>query len=802
MPKRIYSFLAVFSILASCHFAHGQQTVSGKVIEAKTGESLSYATVVVSGSSAGTDTNLDGFFTLFNVPSDTSTLQVSYVGYAVKSYKLSSDILSKNLIIELDPLSTNLEEVLITADSYKVLKANSGVSVSTVSTKQLALLPSIGEVDIFRSLQLLPGVSATNQSSAGLYVRGGTPEQNLVLLDGITVYKVDHFFGFFSAFNANAVKDVKIYKGAYPAKYGGRISSVVDMNLKTGSFEQFSSSLGLNFFAFNGMVQVPLSKKVTWMVAGRRSFDGIINSGLFRDLRDNLLGGNEFSNVEENDNITIQEVNPGFNFYDVNSKISYRPKDKDMITMSYYGGKDFLDESRDLTAMIPVSSDETDDRRLFIDIESQTDWGNNGVSLKWSRQWNQKLYTNLIGAHSKYFSKYNRDAALALTIPDQDSIIAAGSLKTFEDNQVQDQSVRFSLEWKPNASHTVESGFEYNNTEIDYLNIRDDSIRVLERREDANYKSAYISDTWLINNKLTLTPGVRIAHYSFTDQFFATPRLAATYSLSKRITLKAAYGKYYQYVNRIINENISEGSRDFWLLADNELVPVSSAHHYVGGVSYETNGWLFDMEGYYKDLTGLSEFTLRFRTAGALDPEELFFSGNGKAQGLEFLIQKKSGDYTGWVAYTLAKVRNTFDGFNDGRPFPALHDQLHELKIVQSIEIDRWTLASIFIYGSGRPFSEPSGQYSVELLDGRELQYIGIGDKNGSRMAPYSRLDLSAHYKVTHGKTKIDLGFSIFNLYNRRNTNYFQYDFQQDPSVISEIKYIGVTPNISFNLEF
>jgi len=799
IKKLRYLILLLFFIAQALH---GQHMISGKVIEKGSGESLSYATVAVLSSRTGTHTNLDGFFTLYDVPSDTTTLQVSYVGYAVVQYKLAPQTIKSAITIELEPLSTNLEEVVISANAYKVLKVNSGVSIATIATKQLALLPSIGEVDIFRSLQLLPGISATNQSSAGLFVRGGTPDQNLVLLDGITVYKVDHFFGFFSAFNANAVKDVTIYKAAYPAKYGGRISSVVDMNLKTGSFQKFRTSAGFNLFAFNGAVEVPINKKVAIMLAGRRSFNGVINSDLFKDLRDNLLGGNEFSNVQPNDNITINEVNPDFNFFDINAKISYRPTDKDMITFSYYAGKDFLDESRDLNAVVPIGVDDAEDRLLTIDIQSETNWGNNGAALKWSRQWNSQLYTNIVVAKSEYFSQYTRDANLAFTIPAEDSTIASGSLKTFEDNIVEDISIRADLEWKPNASHTIESGLMYTNTNIDYINLRDDSITVLDRKERAGYAAVYFSDTWAVNGQLTITPGIRLAYYDFTDQFLFSPRLSAQYQLTRRLKVKLAYGKFYQYVNRIINENISEGARDFWLLADDDLVPISSANHYVAGISYETNGWLFDVEGYYKDLKGLSEFTLRFRTAGTLDPEQLFFSGNGIAQGVEFLVQKKSGRYTGWVAYTLGKVRNTFEGFNDGRPFPALHDQLHEIKIIQSIDIDRWTLAATFIYGSGKAFSEPSGQYNIELLDGRQLNFIGIGDKNGSRLAPYSRMDISAHYKITHGKAKMDFGFSIFNLYNRENTSYFQYDFQQDPSVVTEIKYLGFTPNISFNIEF
>lgn len=782
--------------------SYGQLTVSGRIAEKGSGESLPYATITLANTVIGTTSNLDGFFTLFNVPFDTSTLHISYIGYDAVDLKLSKQLIASSIVIELEALSTNLDEVIVSANSYKVLQTNTGVSVASLSTKQLSQLPSIGEVDIFRSLQLLPGVSATNQSSAGLFVRGGTPEQNLVLLDGITVYKVDHFFGFFSAFNSIAVKDVKIYKGAFPAKYGGRISSVVDMNLKTGSFEKFRGAAGANLFAYSAMVEGPINDKVAFMVAGRRSFSGVINSDTFKDLGNNLLGDDEFSGVQPNDNVRLNELKPDFNFYDLNAKLSYRPTEKDLITVSYYGGKDFLNESRDLLAVIPVTTNEEDNRELRIDIQSTTDWGNSGGALKWSRQWSPTLFTNFIGSRSKYFSEYNRDASLVLDIPAMDSVIAGGSLKTLEDNEVRDNTYRFDLEWNPSASHTVEGGLNFVQTGIDYLNLRDDSIKVLERKEHANYIAAYLSDTWVVNGRLTIVPGIRLAHYNFTDDLFFTPRFSFIYQLAERVKVKGAYGKFYQYVNRIINENLSEGARDFWLLADGDQVPVGSAHHYIGGISYETNGWLFDLESYYKDLSGLSEFTLRFRTAGTLDPEELFFSGNGVAKGTEFLIQKKSGRFTGWVAYTLSTIRHTFDGLNDGRVFPALHDQLHELKIVQSIDIDQWTLASTFIYGSGKAYSEPSGQYGIELLDGRFFNYVGVGDKNGSRLEPFHRLDLSAHYKWIRGKAKMDLGFSFFNLYNRENTSYFQYDFQQDPTVITEVKYIGFAPNVSFNIEF
>ena len=260
-------------------------------------------------------------------------------------------------------------------------------------------------------------------------------------------------------------------------------------------------------------------------------------------------------------------------------------------------------------------------------------------------------------------------------------------------------------------------------------------------------------------------------------------------------------GSTSNFVNRIVNENVTEGSRDFWLLADDDLVKVSDATHYVLGAAYETDGYIFDVETYRKDLNNLAEFSLRFQRDD-INLDELFFLGNGYAEGIEFLLQKKRGDYTGWVSYTLARVRNTFPGINNGFEFSALHDQRHEFKMVHSYEMDQWRFATTFVYASGKPFTEPAGQYSIELLDGRSNSYISVGAKNASRLPAYHRLDLSAHYLYEWGDFQMDIGLSIFNAYGRRNVWYREYDFSQKPPIISEVTYLGFTPNLSVDIKF
>ncbi|MDC3210767.1 TonB-dependent receptor, partial [Saprospiraceae bacterium] len=699
----------------------------------------------------------------------------------------------KNLKIELQS-GVQLGEVVVSSKSYKVMNASEGVSTIQISPAQLSLLPNVGEVDIFRSLQLLPGVSGSNESSSGLYVRGGTPDQNLVLLDGMTVYNVDHFFGFFSAFNADAVKDVQLFKGAFPAKYGGRLSSVVDLTGKTGNPTKVQGNVGLNLLNARAGIQIPLFKKGSFSIYGRRSYTDIIRSGVYNKIFDVFT---QTENPPDIDGLEINTIEPDFYFFDLNSKLSYSPTEKDVVALSYYSGADHLVELNE----VRLERGENPTILIELDVDEKNDWGNKGFSGKWSRQWNPKLYSNFLLANSNYFSKYDRAVDILVSLVEQDTVVLDTENLTFEDNDVNDLTVRLDFEYQLNSRHKLEFGGTSTLAEVDYQFIRDDTLSILDLQQEASFTAAYVSDTWTPISRLYITAGLRTTYYDIDDKFYWAPRFSFQYNLTKKISLKGGYGKHYQFVNRIVNENVTEGSRDFWLLADDDLVKVSSAEHFVLGVGYETDNYIFDVEAYRKELGNLSEFSLRFQRDD-IDLDKLFFSGNGYAEGIEFLFQKKKGDYTGWVTYTLAQVRNNFPELNNGFEFSALHDQRHEFKTVHSYEWEKFRLAATFVFGSGKPFTEPSGQYSVELLDGRTFNYISVGAKNASRLPAYHRLDLSVHYLTDYKGLDIDVGLSIFNFYDRQNVWYREYDFTQAPPVISEVQYLGLTPNLSVDLKF
>ena len=777
-----------------------QITISGVVKDKESGETLPFANVFIKDTNIGTTTNGDGFFTLFNVPSENSTIQVQYLGYKVETLTLTKEIVKDKITILLAPDFNKLDEVVINTDSrQQIIKMNENVSQISLSPKRLASIPNLGEKDIFRALQLLPGVSGTNESSAGLYVRGGTPDQNLVLLDGFTVYHVDHFYGFFSAFNSDAIKDIQLFKGGFPAEYGGRISSVMDLTGKRGNINKVSFSGGLSLVSANATLEIPIGEKANLLLAGRRSYTDIIRSGLYNNIFDlyndnNQSNGTRFPNFN---NFQQNQTQPSFYFYDLNTKFSYNPSDKDIISISMYNGEDNLDSSRKNNNTFGSNID--GERSITTDIKDLLNWGNWGSSIRWARQWNDKLYTNIVGAYSNYFSNRNRVNDVTIQLPDTTNNFKTGLV---EDNNLKDYTLRLHSEYKINSKHSLEFGGQITKNDVDYNYTFNDTITVIDQKDEGVLNTVYLQDKWSPSEKLNIVGGIRATHFDVTDEFYYEPRFSLSYQLNDKLKLKGAWGRYYQFVNRIVREDVTQGSRDFWLLADEENSPISFSEHLIIGSSYEIDDWLFDIEYFEKEMTGLTEFSLRFQSALGADPnDQLFFEGTGISRGVDFLIQKMVGKYTGWMGYTLSEVVHTFPGLSD-KPFYSLNDQRHEFKLVNVLKAGRWDLGATWVYGSGKPYTAPNGIYTITLLDGTKTEYVSVGDKNGPRHAPYHRLDLSFTYKFDIGSGKGSMGLSLFNFYNRSNTWYKEFEVVNGQVIETNINYIGFTPSLFFNVSF
>ena len=398
--------------------------------------------------------------------------------------------------------------------------------------------------------------------------------------------------------------------------------------------------------------------------------------------------------------------------------------------------------------------------RLTPDRVDVSDWGNRGASGRWSRAWGSRFTSDVLVAYSEYFSEAALDVA---------STRFARGFR--EDNEVTDFTVRLDNTWRPFQASDIGFGFQFTDTEVAYSfqRLQGDSVRGgLDMGGMGALTSAYAQHRWLPSDRFNLTVGVRASSYDQTESLYWEPRTSIHFKLTDRVSLKGAWGRYYQFVKRIENEDVLEGSRDFWVLAGERLDPLFAEHRIVGA-SWEDDDYLFDVEAYQKDLTGVSQFSTRSRRRPGQALRDLFFTGTGEARGIEFLAQKKQGRLTGWIGYTLADIDYELEGFNDGNPFPASHDQQHEFKTVASYQAGLWTLSGTWVYGSGRPYTIPEAQYPIELLDGRMLSYIHVGEKNSQRLPAYHRMDVAATRRFESDRFFYELNLSLFNAYGRNN---------------------------------
>jgi len=778
-------------------------TLTGIIHDKATGEPLPFTTIQIKGTTLGVSSNVDGYFTLIKVPTDTSTLIVKYVGYETRQVYLTPESPKKNFNIELKPYSHSLKEVMITAhkdDVVFVKKAE--VSTIKLTPVKIAQLPSIGERDVMRSFQLMPGISASNESSSGLYVRGGTPDQNLVLYDGFTVYHVDHLYGFFSAFNSNALKDIQLYKGGFESRFGGRISSVTEITSKEGNQKKINVGGDISLLSTNIYAEIPIGNKFSSFIAFRKSYQGAIYDMIFKKFNKSSnnntpdVGNGPGRKFSQNSEITSY-------FYDLNGRFTYKPTQKDIISLSIFNGTDKLDNS--FASNIPSFGQAN--ANFSMNSVDLTKYGNVGTSLKWARKWTSKLYGNTILSYSNYYN--HRDRSQERTLINPSDVSSTSMNGVFENNDLKDYSVKSDYQLELSGSTQLQFGVFATLYDIKYSYAQSDTADILNRNGTALLGGAYLQGKIkYLNDKLQILPGIRINNFSATKKFYVEPRLSVTYNLTDKLILKGATGKYYQFANRVTREDIMSGNKEFWIIADGNSVPISSSVHFVAGISYESDNYTYSAEGYYKKIQNLTEYSLRINASPmGVNYDENFFNGNGYSRGIEFLVQKSSGNPTGWISYTIGEAMNHFDAYSDTY-YPANQDVRHEFKIVGQYKYRRWDFSANWIYASGRPYTAPSGAYTITLLDGSTQDFFTVTSKNSIRLPDYHRFDVSGTYKLLLGKRgdgkRRELGsvsFSLFNLYNHKNIWYKQFAIVDGKIIETNITYLGITPNITLSLK-
>ena len=788
--------------------------IGGKINDINSGETLPYAKVSIKDTNRVTTANQDGSFTILNIPVG-SILVINKMGYESKEIKVTSD--TKRLIINLYKLEKDslIEDVVVVGSVNSNMMQQSGISQFSLSPDLTRSLPNLGEQDIFRSMQLLPGVSGSNESSSGLVVRGGTIDQNLVLFDDFTVYHVDHVFGFFSAFNNNAIKDVQFYKGGFGAKYGGRMSSVVDITGKDGNTEQFGIGASVSLLSTNAVVEQPFADGAgSFILTGRKSYQ----SDLYNDILESVTGENQ--NAQAGTSTPGQfalgrfSIEPESYFYDMNAKLTYRLPNDDKFSISFYNGADELDNSRDVDGNADISrlcelfdgngpfggtfcEEEISFAVGTIDL---SEWGNTGISAKYSHQWNDRLDTNFVISASEYFSYRDRLINTQVIYEDSDDEPTTGESSSNEDNQLDDFTVKIENDYYLNQWNTLSFGLQYTQQNIDFSLIQNGDL-VLETKNEGATSTVYIEDEIVIN-ALTVIPGLRVSKYSINDEVYTEPRLSIAYELNDTTQLRAAFGDYHQFALSVARQSIEEGPRNFWTLADGETVPVSKSSHFILGTTHYVGNYNFNIELFHKEYEGLSEFTQQTRpirnedgTGLTLILEQEFHSGSGTASGIELFLQKNIGDLTGWVGYTFSEVIYDFPTVSDTTYF-ADQDATNEFKTVLMYRWGDWDLASTFIYATGRPYTEVLG-----VVEDTFPPTYEVGAKNDLRYDDYHRLDLSFTYNFSRRGLDGQAGLSIFNLYDRKNQWYTEYEIIEGEILETEITYRGFTPSLFFKVD-
>ncbi len=785
--------------------------VAGKISDIDNGESLPYAKVSIKDTNRVATANQDGSFTILNI-SVGSILVINKMGYESEEIKVYPD--TKRLTISLSKVekANIIEEVIVTAATQKKMQ-QSGLSQFSLSPEVTSSLPNFGEQDIFRSMQLLPGVSGSNESSSGLVVRGGTSDQNLVLFDDFTVYHVDHVFGFFSAFNNNAIKDVQLYKGGFGTKYGGRMSSVVDITGKDGNTEQFNIGGGVSLLSTNAVFETPFADGAgSFILTGRKSYQ----SDLYNDILESVTGENQ--NAQAETSVPGQfalgrfEIEPESYFYDLNAKLTYRLPNDNKFSISFYNGADELDNSRNvggnanLERLCGLLGDNgpfggaycEEEISFAVDTVDLSEWGNTGISTKYSHQWSDRLNTTFVLSSSEYFSYRDRLIDTQVVYEDSNDAPTIGQSSSNEDNQLDDRTMKIENDFYLNQWNTLSFGLQYTQQKIDF-SLKQNGDLILDTKNEASTSTIYLEDEIVID-ALTIVPGLRVSNYSINNEIYSEPRLSLAYDLNEATQLRAAVGDYNQFALSVSRQSIEEGPRNFWTLADGETIPVSKARHFILGATHYVGDYNFSIELFRKEYEGLSEFTQQTRpmrnengTGLSLVLEQEFHTGSGTASGVELFLHKSIGNFTGWTGYTFSEVIYDFPTVSDTTYF-ADQDTTHELKTVLMYQWKDWDLASTFIYATGRPYTEVLG-----VAEDTFPATYEVGKKNDERYEAYHRLDLSATYnfQLLGGEGKV--GLSIFNVYDRENEWYKEYDIVEGEILETEVNYRGFTPSLFVN---
>lgn len=809
--------LLLFLFLGSISSVNAQKaTLSGHIKDAANGEFLIGASIYEAKNYQGTTSNTYGFFSL-TLDRGVHEIVFSFLGY--ESIKMTVDLNSnKSLDVTLVSLDQNLGEVTVSGEVYERAHKQTQMSAIKIPMKQIEKLPTFfGERDVLKMIQLMPGVQSGQEGSSGLYVRGGGPDQNLILLDGVPVYNVNHLFGFFSVFNSSALNHVEILKGGFPARYGGRVSSVLDIRMKEGNMKEFKGEGSIGYIASKLTLEGPIWKDHTsFIVSGRRTYLDVLMQPFI-----------SLVNAEEG-----FKMNAGYYFYDLNAKINHKFSDKSRLYFSSYLGKD--------KAYVRMTDEYTFYQEKYkTKSDNGLYWGNVISMLRYNQVINSKLFANISATYSRY--RFNVFAGYEDETTVQDSTWKDGFAYDYFSG-IYDYSLKADFDYMPSPNHYIRFGagainhtfspgvntfrFTTNNVVGDTTIGQNDKI--------ANEFYLYFEDDIKIGTKLKINPGFHFSSFAVDDTVYQhfQPRFSLNYLLQPNFSFKLSYSTMVQYLHLLTNGTIGLPT-DLWVPVTDSVPPVT-ANQIATGFAYTLlDDYEFSIEGYYKTMNNLIDYRdgAGFLGTGA-GWEEKIEIGDGEAYGLEFFVHKKTGKLSGWIGYTLAWSNRTFDGLNFGKTFPYKYDRRHDVSVALVYDPDitigqkEWKLdfGLTWVYGTGNAISLPISTYQTQDPLGQNNYYwleemgnMGFyreidnyANRNEFREPAYHRMDLSVNMTRDIGKYQSGWNISVYNAYNRLNPFYLYFDTEyvethsgyEERRVLKQISLFPMIPSISYFFKF
>jgi len=778
-------------------------TISGFMRDSLTTESLISATVYNTANRAGTSTNQYGFYSL-TLPAGEVEVSFSYVGFNTQtvSFQLRRDtVINMNLAGAL-----HLQEVAITGSRTTRIQESTQMSMVNVPIAQIKSLPAaLGEVDVMRVLQLMPGIQAGKEGSTGLHVRGGSPDQNLILLDGVPVYNSSHLFGFVSLFNGDAINNVETYKGGFPARYGGRISSVIDISMKEGNMQKFKGDASIGIMWSKLTFEGPIVKdRTSFIISGRRTY---------YDLLLIPLKGMMNKNRQEGDGEIGKFVSY---FYDLTAKINHRFSEKDRIYLSAYMGDDRSNGTINYKS-------EFDDNGLTVLGNSRQNfgmqWGNFMTTFRWNHIFTNRLFSNTTLAYSRYrddsISKFDDKR----TYNENNQTITYTDFSELQNHLgIQDWIGKMTFDYLPSSDHYVRFGVG-----VIYHTFNPGSVFLRDTTGNRNFSAStryaleytvYAEDDIRFTERLKTNIGLHWSAYSMGNKFYNSlqPRVSARYLITPQFSAKASYSRMAQYVH-LLSNNSDIVSRDLWVPATETLRPQKADQIALGFAQNYRDDYELSLEGYYKSITNAPDYKDGYSLLIMDDMwEQKIMQGTGRSYGMELFAQKKTGAFTGWVGYTLSWTDRHFAELNGGKRFPYKYDRRHDLSIafLQRFGKDKkHEMSATWVFGSGVCATLPVGMADIghPILHGAgsfyTRQYVEYGDRNGYRMNPYHRLDISLSFVKQKKWGERRWVWSVYNAYNRKNPHFVKMERDNRGKYrFMQYSLFPIIPSLSYQFKF